>query len=96
MSANATFHDLKDKSVFITGGGSGIGAFLTDGFMAQGAKVAFVGRSDATEFCDEMEEKHGVRPLFIQCDITDIAALQGAIAQAAEAHGPLDVLVRQF
>ena len=29
----ATFHDLKDKSVFITGGGLGIGAFLTDGFL---------------------------------------------------------------
>ncbi|MQQ10175.1 SDR family oxidoreductase [Epibacterium sp. SM1979] len=89
----ATFHDLKDKSVFITGGGSGIGAYLTDGFLAQGAKVAFVGRSDASAFCDEMEEKHGVRPLFIQCDITDIPALQGAMDQAAAAQGPIAVLV---
>lgn len=93
MSVNATFHDLKGKSVFITGGGSGIGAFLTDGFMDQGAKVAFVGRSDATAFCDEMEEKHGVRPLFIQCDITDIPALKAAIDQAGEAHGPVTALV---
>lgn len=90
---SATFHDLKDKSVFITGGGSGIGAFLTDGFLAQGAKVAFVGRSDATEFCDEMEGKHGVRPLFIQCDITDIPALKAAMDKSAEAHGPISALV---
>lgn len=89
----ATFHDLKDKSVFITGGGSGIGAFLTDGFMAQGAKVAFVGRSDATEFCDEMEEKHGTRPLFIQCDITDIPALKSAMDKAAKANGLVTALI---
>ena len=42
----ATFSDLKDTSVFITGGGSGIGASLTEGFLQQGAKVAFVQRSE--------------------------------------------------
>jgi NAD(P)-dependent dehydrogenase (short-subunit alcohol dehydrogenase family) len=89
----ATYQDLRGKSVFITGGGSGIGAFLTEGFLAQGAQVAFVQRSDSTAFCDEMEAKHGARPLFIQCDITDIEALKAAIAQAAEAHGDIDVLV---
>ncbi len=93
MRQTATFHDLKGASVYITGGGAGIGAFLTDGFMAQGAKVAFVGRTDATEFADEMAAKHGVRPLFMQCDITDIAKLQSTIDQAAQAHGPVTVLV---
>ncbi|QTN37012.1 SDR family NAD(P)-dependent oxidoreductase [Cognatishimia activa] len=89
----ATYQDLRGKSVFITGGGSGIGAFLTEGLLAQGAQVAFVQRSDSTAFCDEMEAKHGTRPLFIQCDITDIQALKAAIAQSAEAHGDIDVLV---
>ncbi|MGR3813345.1 MAG: SDR family NAD(P)-dependent oxidoreductase [Cognatishimia activa] len=89
----ATYQDLRGKSVFITGGGSGIGAFLTEGFLAQGAQVAFVQRSDSTEFCDEMEAKHGNRPLFIQCDITDIEALKAAIAQSSEAHGDIEVLV---
>jgi len=89
----ATFHDLKDKSVFITGGGSGIGAELTDGFMAQGARVAFVQRSPAGAFLDAMEAKHGQRPLFMPCDISDTNALQAAIAQADEAHGPVSVLV---
>ena len=50
----ATFHDLEGTSVYITGGGSGIGADITDGFMAQGAKVAFIGRSDASAFVEEM------------------------------------------
>lgn len=89
----ATFHDLKDTSVFITGGGAGIGAAITEGFIEQGAKVAFVQRSDASGFCDDMQDKHGVRPLFIPCDITDVSALQSAISTAADAHGAVTVLV---
>lgn len=87
------FTDIAGKSVFITGGGSGIGAALTDGFLAQGARVAFVQRSDATAFCDEMQARHGNRPLFIACDITDIAGLQAAIETAADAHGAVQVLI---
>lgn len=93
MTQHAIFPDLKGQSVFITGGGSGIGAFLTDGFMAQGAKVSFVQRSDASPFCDEMEAKHGQRPFYQSCDISDIPALQTCLVRAAEHHGPLTVLV---
>ncbi|PCJ10619.1 MAG: 3-oxoacyl-ACP reductase [Rhodobacteraceae bacterium] len=93
MSKTATFHDLAGASVFITGGSSGIGASLVEGFLHQGAKVAFVDRSDASEFVDRMETETGQRPLFIQCDITDTAALQAAVAQSAKAHGPIAVLV---
>lgn len=93
MTQTATFHDIAGQSVFITGGGAGIGAFITDGLMAQGARVAFVQRSDATGFADEMEAKHGVRPLFMQCDITDIPLLKQSLSQAAAAHGPVTVLV---
>lgn len=89
----ATFPDLKGASVFITGGGSGIGAALTDGFLAQGARVAFVQRSDASAFCEDMAEKHGQAPLFIPCDITDMKALKQAIDQSAEAHGPVTRLI---
>jgi NAD(P)-dependent dehydrogenase (short-subunit alcohol dehydrogenase family) len=87
MERYATFHDLEGTSVFITGGGSGIGAALTEGFIAQGAKVAFVQRSDASEFAAEIGARHGTAPRFIRCDITDVAALQAAMAEAATAHG---------
>jgi len=93
MNDHPIFPDLNGKSVFITGGGSGIGAALTEGFLRQGAKVAFVQRSDAADFCDTMQTATGHRPLFLPCDITDIAALRQAIADAAEAHGPIAVLV---
>ncbi len=88
-----TFPDLNGASVFISGGGSGIGAAVTEGFLRQGAKVAFVQRSDAAAFVDRMERETGNRPLFIACDITDTPALRAAIDSAAEAHGPITVLV---
>jgi len=93
MTDLPTFLDLADRSVFITGGGSGIGAALTEGFLRQGAKVAFVQRSDASEFVDEMEERTGNRPHFMPCDITDMTRLKATISEASELHGPITVLV---
>ena len=95
MTQTATFHDLNGASVFITGGGSGVGASLTDGFLAQGANVAFIGRSDASAFVDEMHEKHGRAPLFLQGDITDTELLHATMAKAAEAYGPINPSARQ-
>ncbi len=89
----AIYPDLQDASVFITGGGSGIGASLTEGFLRQGAKVAFVQRSDASEFADEMAAATGNRPLNLICDITDIAQLKAAVAQASATHGTVTVMV---
>ena len=61
MTAN--YSDLKNKSVFITGGGSGIGAEITKAFIQQGAKVTFVQRSDARHFCDEIEAEFNSRQI---------------------------------
>ncbi|MEP3917998.1 SDR family oxidoreductase [Ascidiaceihabitans sp.] len=93
MDKTATFHDLKGASVYVTGGGSGIGAAITEGFLAQGAKVAFIGRSDTSKFVAEMEMKHGNAPLFLQGDITDTAHLKKTMQQAEKAHGPITVQV---
>ncbi len=93
MAEMAHFPDLTRASVFITGGGSGIGAALTEGFLRQGAQVAFVQRSDATAFVEEMTGATGNTPLFLPCDITDNAALRSAVSAAAERHGPVTVLV---
>ena len=93
MNRLPIYPDLKDQSVFITGGGSGIGAALTEGFLRQGAKVAFCQRSDATTFCDEMDTVTGNRPLFLPCDLTETSALEQTLAEAAVAHGPISVLV---
>ncbi len=93
MQLNSTYHDLTDKSVFLTGGGSGIGAALTEGFLRQGAKVAFVQRSDAGALVDEIEARTGRRALFIACDLREPTALTAAMDEAKAQHGPIEVLV---
>ena len=87
------FPDLKDCSVFITGGGSGIGAALTRAFLQQGARVTFVQRSDATDFQNDVAKETGNRPTFLQCDISDAAALKAAIEKTSNTQGPIQVLV---
>lgn len=90
---SAVYPDLHGASVFVTGGGSGIGAALTEGFLRQGAQVAFAQRSDGATFADRMAAETGNRPLPLACDITDIARLRACLAEAAEAHGPITTLV---
>ena len=93
INKRASFFDLKAKSVFITGGGSGIGAAITEAFLAQGSKVSFAQRSDANIFCDEMEQKYQSRPHFVKCDISNISELNSGIDQVIEMHGAIEVLV---
>lgn len=91
----ATFSDLMDASVLITGGGTGIGAALTEGFVAQGAKVAFIDIAEAASKTLAERLAIGSRhaPLFIHADLTDLDAIKRATAQAENAHGAATVLV---
>lgn len=89
------FPDLRDQTVFITGGGSGIGAEFTRAFSEQGARVGFVclRRKTANQLCDEIEANGYLRPLFIRCDIRNIDDLKKAMAQIKAAFGPINVLI---
>jgi NAD(P)-dependent dehydrogenase (short-subunit alcohol dehydrogenase family) len=95
MSNYAIYPSLKDRAVFVTGGGSGIGASIVEHFCAQGSKVAFVDIApEASEALVKAIAGKGLpAPLFIACDITDIPALQRAIAEAKQKLGPIRVLV---
>jgi len=87
----ATYPSLKDRVVFITGGASGIGATFVTSFHAQGCKVAFVDLKQADG--DALMDRLGGNAWFKQCDVTDVTALQGAIAEAGKALGPVTVLI---
>ncbi len=87
------FPDLNGASVFITGGGSGIGAALTEGFLRQGARVTFCQRRDGSAFAGRMAQATGHRPRALMLDITDTAALKAALDETAAAQGPVAVLV---
>ena len=95
MMPSARFPDLEQRSVLITGGGSGIGAALTEGFARQGARVAFIDIAEEVSqaLCGRVEQATGQRPLFLKTDLRSIPALRDAVAQAVSAHGPITVLV---
>jgi galactose dehydrogenase len=90
---SARFPDIAGKSVLITGGGSGIGAALTEGFLAQGAKVAFLDIADAASLCDRLEEKYRIRPVFQRCDVADTGAMRSAIDSVVAQNGPVEILI---
>ena len=96
MSDNfARYPSLRGKSVFVTGGASGIGAEHVTQFAAQGAKVAFVDIADdaAHELCGKLQAAGHGTPLYQHCDLKDIDSLRAAIGGAADRHGPVTVLV---
>ena len=91
----ATYPSLKDRVVFVTGGGSGIGESIVEHFAAQGSKVAFVdiARDCSEELVERVTAAGHPPPKFIECDLTDIDALRGAIEQTRQDLGPIRVLV---
>lgn len=95
MMPSAIFPDLKDRSVLITGGGSGIGAALTEGFVRQGSRVAFIDIADEASqaLAERLDREYGNRPLYLNTDLRDIEALRASVGKAIEAHGPVTVLV---
>lgn len=95
MSQFATYPSLKDRVVFISGGATGIGETLVEHFCAQGAKVAFVDikAAEGEALADRIAAAGDPRPLFIDCDLKDIPALQAAIRRVGAELGPIGALV---
>lgn len=87
--------DLADRSVLITGGGSGIGAALVEGFAAQGARVAFIDIADDASrgLAARVSEKARHPVHYLKADLSDVAAAKAAVDRAAEILGSLSVLV---
>lgn len=90
----ATYPSLKGKSVFITGGGSGIGESLVHHFCEQEARVAFVdiNEDSSRSLVETIAAKGGDAPLFIPCDVKDVRELRAAIARAGDENGAIQVL----
>lgn len=95
MTGWARYPSLEGRSVLVTGGGSGIGAQIVRRFAEQGSRVAFLDVDTAASeaLAEEVAAEGHQRPLFLRCDLRDIAALRAAVREAAEANGPITVLV---
>ncbi|MCP4086455.1 MAG: SDR family oxidoreductase [Actinomycetia bacterium] len=86
----AQYSDLAGRTVFISGGATGIGRGLVAAFHQQGAEVAFVDINEQAG--KELAHELGDRVAFTPCDVTDDASLAAALARA-EAGDGIEVLV---
>ncbi len=99
MEANqeryASYPSLRGRTVLVTGGATGIGASLVEHFAGQGSRVAFLDHDEASgrALAGSLTTKSTRAPLFLPCDLTDVAALRAAMAEAASRLGPVQVLV---
>ncbi|MDP6463652.1 MAG: SDR family oxidoreductase [SAR324 cluster bacterium] len=95
MGGFAYYPSLEDRSVFITGGASGIGESLVEAFVRQKSRVAFIDLDfDASQALQKRLEDEGLqKPWFKPCDVRDIASLEECLRNAVLDLGPVSVLV---
>jgi len=88
----AGYPSLAGRTVFISGGGSGIGAFIVERFVQQGSRVAFCDVAD--EPAQALMARLAPAPVwYCRCDVRDIAALRATLADIETEWGPITVLV---
>jgi NAD(P)-dependent dehydrogenase (short-subunit alcohol dehydrogenase family) len=85
---------LDGRIAMITGPAKGMGAAITKGFAAEGAKLALIGRDTAAIEPVAAEIKSaGADAIIVPCDLTDAAQCNVAAAKTKEAFGRIDILV---
>jgi NAD(P)-dependent dehydrogenase (short-subunit alcohol dehydrogenase family) len=91
----ASYPSLRERVVVVTGGASGIGEKIVEQFARQGAKVAFldIQKDAGTQLAQRISTEGDPSPDFLQCDLTDIDALQKCMQAIIAKFGTVDVLI---
>jgi D-xylose 1-dehydrogenase len=94
MKQGAIYPDLAEKTVLVTGGGSGIGEAIVRRFAAQGSRTAFIDiKEPESRALAGALQANGARVHYERADLTDIAALRAAVAKVRERFGPIQILI---
>ncbi len=82
---------LRDKVAVVTGGASGIGAAISEAFVAKGSTVAVLDlHEDAAR---EQAGRLGGASRGFRCDVSNLGSVREAVDAVIEAFGRVDVLV---
>ena len=79
------------KCVAITGGASGLGSAIVDTFIAAGAFVAILDRSERS--LAQIEAKHAGRIVTVAGDVRSYADNRALVERAHSAYGRLDTFI---
>ena len=92
---SANYPSLRDVCVLITGGATGIGAAMVEQFAGQGSRVAFfdIDEAGAAELIEAITPRVAHPPIFLRCDLTDMAALRVAVKEVESQLVRIRVLV---
>jgi len=92
---SAQFPEFRDRTVLVSGGGSGIGAALVEGFARQGAKVSFldIAEAESRELAERLSGEAAHPVSFYHTDLRDIDAIRRTVNEVVEKSGPIRVLV---
>lgn len=86
---------LKDKTIIITGGGTGLGRSMGEYFLTLGANLVIASRKQDVldEAAREMEKKTGGAVLAVACDVRDYPSVENLFSLAVSRFGRVDCLV---
>jgi NAD(P)-dependent dehydrogenase (short-subunit alcohol dehydrogenase family) len=81
---------IQGQSALVTGGGSGLGEATARELARLGAKVAILD----IQLAQAQRVAQEIGGVALQCDVTNPASVQQALAEAAQAHGPARILMQ--